>query len=435
MQELAVKVDNGLYEGKGDVLVISNQGIIVASSKYPKDIGQPLKTIFPDSWKDIVSTVQTGKSLVDINEESGFMRAFAPIRLGRTERPWSILIRIPPEIVMAESKALEAALDERSTQIGIWQMGMGAAVTLLAVAFIWIFSGSLVRPLRKAAAFAEKVAQGDFSQSLDVKQKDEIGTLATALKTMVSNLKEMISQAEIKSQEAAHEAEQAQKATQEAEKARQEAATASRQGMLEAAGKLEAVVERVTSASEELSAQVEQSRNGAELQRKHSEEGTSSMEAMNTAVLEVAQRASETAESSDNAKNKAQEGAEVVHQVVDAINMVQNQTESLKQNMNTLGVQAQEIGQIINVITDIADQTNLLALNAAIEAARAGEAGRGFAVVADEVRKLAEKTMSATTEVSQAIQAIQAGASTSIEGMEKAANARQPGYRTCGKIR
>ncbi|WP_028573920.1 methyl-accepting chemotaxis protein [Desulfonatronovibrio hydrogenovorans] len=191
--------------------------------------------------------------------------------------------------------------------------------------------------------------------------------------------------------------------------------------MVEVAQSANEVSDRLSSAAEELSAQVEQSSRGAEEQKERAGETATAMEEMNATVLEVAKNASSAAQDSDQARDKAHKGSEVVTRAVSAINQVHEQAGKMKEDLDSLGRQAEEIGRIMNVIDDIADQTNLLALNAAIEAARAGEAGRGFAVVADEVRKLAEKTMNATKEVGQSITSIQEGTKSNIQGMDRAA--------------
>jgi methyl-accepting chemotaxis protein len=185
--------------------------------------------------------------------------------------------------------------------------------------------------------------------------------------------------------------------------------------MLKVAKDATEISDRVAAASEELSAQIEEASHGAEMQRSRVESTASAMTEMNSTVLEVARNAGQASEQSESTRVKAEEGAQLVNNVVKAINTVNAVAVGLQNNMQELGKQAENIGGVMNVISDIADQTNLLALNAAIEAARAGEAGRGFAVVADEVRKLAEKTMSATQEVGSSISAIQHSARTNID--------------------
>jgi methyl-accepting chemotaxis protein len=141
---------------------------------------------------------------------------------------------------------------------------------------------------------------------------------------------------------------------------------------------------------------------------------------MNATVQEVARNASAASNTSDETRSSAESGSEIVQKALQSIGQVREVSHGLKKDMAELNAHAQSIDRIMGVISDIADQTNLLALNAAIEAARAGDAGRGFAVVADEVRKLAEKTMASTHDVGNAISAIQASTTKSVEAMEVA---------------
>ncbi|MSS27276.1 methyl-accepting chemotaxis protein [Desulfovibrio sp. PG-178-WT-4] len=315
-----------------------------------------------------------------------------------------------------ESDAVADRMYDNSRLTGIILI---TAAILIGVILTLLLVRNTIRQLGKDPgelnAIAHRVVDGDYNVDDGGKKMGVYG----AIVDMVNALKTHIENARRESENAREQSAKAQEAMRQAEAASREA-QGKTQAMLAAADRLEQVGNVVSSASSELSAQIEQSDRGAAESAQRLSEAATAMNEMNATVQEVAKNAGSASTASADTKEKAEAGAQVVEKAVRSIEQVHQMSLDLKDDMAQLNEHAQDITRIMGVISDIADQTNLLALNAAIEAARAGEAGRGFAVVADEVRKLAEKTMASTQDVGNAIKAIQESTAKSMTGVDNA---------------
>ncbi len=186
VQQLSEKVDKELMDGQGEVAIISFDGLVVAHSERPEYIGQHFKAVLADGWETALKTVQAGESQSSM--ANGTATALAPIELGRTGRPWSVMIRMPEDVILAEAHALGTQLEDRASSSAFWQGSVSVVVTLLALGLVWLAARSIARPIRAAADLADTIGAGDLSKRLDVQSADEVGQMSSALNSMADGL-------------------------------------------------------------------------------------------------------------------------------------------------------------------------------------------------------------------------------------------------------
>ena len=347
-----------------------------------------------DSWNESFEDVTTiGTSLKNwLDDEqkatmdgalaalASYQRAFNEFRSNRGARVAleQEMVGQAQSVVDAAGKMMADATAAMETQRSSAYMLLGiitALAVVIGLAAATVISRMIVGPLRYTVQLAQRVADGDLSQSETVTRRDELGQLQQAMYAMTESLRGLI-------------------------------------------GRIGGGVGQIAAAAEQLSAVTAQTSIGVQKQREETDQVATAMHQMAATVQEVAQNAEQASLAARQADQQARQGDLVVQEAIGQIGNLSGEVEHSAQAIEELNAESGRIGSVLEVIRAVAEQTNLLALNAAIEAARAGEQGRGFAVVADEVRALARRTHDSTEEIESLIGNLQQVAQKAVEQMQ-----------------
>lgn len=373
VQELSKSVDKELFEGQGEVIIVSNVGLIVAHSEQPELIGKHFKTVITGDWEQYLEDIQSGKSEAALNPENQQFEVIAPIELGRTGKPWSVMIRIKQETVLADAITLDREITEAGRTATILQVVAGLGISVLAILLLWYAAGGISRPIRRTVDMLKDIAEGegDLTKRLEIKGEDEVAEMATWFNLFMDKLQELIKQIVL-----------------DAGSLNSSSSSLSSIA-IEMTSSAESMSERsrtVATGSEEMSVNMNSVASACEQAATNVNIVAVTTEDMTTTIREIARKSEESRTVSGSALAKAGD---------------------VNEKLGKLGMGAKEISKVTEAISEISEQINLLALNATIEAARAGESGKGFAVVATEIKMLAKQTAESTQMVRDQIANIQ----------------------------
>jgi methyl-accepting chemotaxis protein len=316
------------------------------------------------------------------------LRAFVPVEIGTTGTPWSVMVDLPEDKILAPVHSLTV----------FTAIAAAILVLLLSGIVTWLIRSLVVRPVGGLTKAVETLADGNTAITVPAtKRGDELGVMARAVEFFRQKLIEID---ELRAKTAAAE---------------QESIAARRQGMLELADSFESSVKGVVEAVSASAVELEAS---AKSMSSVAEEVTNQSIAVSAATTQASANVSTVAAASEEMSASISEISRQVAASSGAANSAVSETDSAANTVQELAKAAEEIGDIVRLISDIAGQTNLLALNATIEAARAGDAGKGFAVVASEVKSLANQTGRAAEDITTRIQRIQSVTGDAVKAMD-----------------
>lgn len=271
----------------------------------------------------------------------------------------------------------ETESETSSTQANATLLGVSVAVSLAAALLMLAIGRSVNSTLQNIITDLNKVKQGDmsFKAVVNHKRSDEFDQLSRSLNEMTQGLGDVL------------------------------------KDVVSTTGQVSAM-------STDLNNTIGNIANSNHLVNQRTHSLASATDDISSRLNELSSTTSDLKSQSNETYQSAKSGADTIKMVLGSITDTVNIVNKTSQQLDELGRLSKNIDSVIAMINDLASQTNLLALNAAIEAARAGEAGRGFSVVADEVRALAEKTVDATSKITDIVSTIQLSTQTAITTME-----------------